>query len=427
MRLLIAKPRLGVDHRRDQRRVEVLGGRLLADDVVVRSGRVSSRIALSTSIRLIPIAAPTPMAAAASDRQPPAAPGPGPRRRAGSACGAGPLSARGSRRPWSQRCQRRHESSQPAPRALSSEPSLVTTWVARWRPSPPGRAGGRCGPRAARCPRSPARAARVAVVRDHAHRRVESALHARSRTAAAPRRRRARCPRAATCAPVGDPHADQRVEHRLEPGELLGPLEDDRADALAVHLAVRPAPPRPSARPAASRTSGEPSSSWTTASRGQRRRAEPREGGQRLRLAGGDRAGQADESGVASGATGWSPVGVRRSGPPSADQEPSSSEGVSPGLLGLSAASAVGLGSAAPRAPRSAAPRCLGVGGGSRPRGLCRRLVGRPRLGRRLGEDLLGDVEVRHLVRRGLGCLAGRAPAASGRAAAGSGARRASR
>ena len=56
------------------------------------------------------------------------------------------------------------------------------------------------------------------------------------------------------------------MENRLEPGELLRAPEDDLADAVSVDVAVGDDVARPSARPAECAPRGSSSSSWTTSS-----------------------------------------------------------------------------------------------------------------------------------------------------------------
>ena len=287
-----------------------------------------------------------------------------------------------------------------------------------------------------------------------------------------------RAGRAPRSGPVGGDHADRRVERVLEPGLEQQRHLDHRHRRSRRQLrratrrpARRPAdggPTRASASssgrsktisPTRSRStspSGErPRSPQRSTSRvahlpgrraargraasvGQRRRAEPREGAQRLRLAGGDPAGQANEGAgrdraleragagrrgsggcVASGRTSgvrcrWLPRAARR---PRARRPASAVGGVS-GRLGAPASSADwprarSARRGRPRPPRRRSPRRSASAGSAV-------------LRRRLGEDLLGDVEVRDLVRRRLAAgPARRARAESGPGAAGSGTRRA--
>jgi hypothetical protein len=75
------------------------------------------------------------------------------------------------------------------------------------------------------------------VVRDHANRGVEDALHAGLEQ----QRHLDHCERCLPGerpAPFDDPLADQRVKHRLEPRELIRPPEDDLADPRALQAAI---------------------------------------------------------------------------------------------------------------------------------------------------------------------------------------------
>ena len=219
VRLLIAKPGLGVDHRRDQRRVKVLGGRLLADDVLVaeRQGELADRL-----VEVDPTDPdrrrrrrwPPPPAIASRT----GAPGPGPRAPPPAPAARGRCRARGSRRPRGQRCQRRHESSdlllELCQRAIVGErrgsPSrllllgeLAAAAALEQLGSAITRSRGtrRSRPR----PRTPSRRKRppCPLSNSSGTSTTASAVSARQRLA-----------------PVGDPHPDQRVERRLEPGQL---------------------------------------------------------------------------------------------------------------------------------------------------------------------------------------------------------------
>ena len=147
--LLVAKPGLGVDHGGDQRGVHALVGRLLADDVVVakRQGELADRL-VEIDLGLIATAPPRPRGrplrrspatgagetwAGCSARSGPAA-GSGCPRRAHAASGdsaaSAGISCATSLLELGQRAVVRDHVGRPSP------------------PSPPERAGGRCGPRA---------------------------------------------------------------------------------------------------------------------------------------------------------------------------------------------------------------------------------------------------------------------------------------
>ena len=226
--------------------------------------------------------------------------------------------------------------------------------------------------------------------------------------------------------PLGHSQADQRVKDRLEPRELFRALEHDLADPLPVHGAIHHDPLAPAL--------GQPRAHLRVIEqlvgklvRGERRRPEPRERAQRLRLAGRDPAGQSNEGWCVAVRRrnrlvpligfgrcvavrrrnrlvpligfGWC-VAVRRrnrlvpcrsaSGvraPPEVWHQPSPASGDSSPSEAGSLASASPVGSAG-----SASGAVSASGAGSSPASS----------GGALREDLLGDVEVRDLVRRRL-------------------------
>ena len=251
-------------------------------------------------------------------------------------------------------------------------------------------------------PAAAARAARVESSATTRHHGVEDALHPGLEQQRHLDDRERRVARAAPAATPTTRSPTSGWSSDSSQRQLLGPLEDDRGDPAAVD-ARRPAatssPQRSTSRVAHARVREQLVDDRVGR---QRRGAEPRERGQRLGLAGGDPAGQADERPVrgppASGRPHGSRCRVRRS---------SGRRRLRRARLGE------------PRRPPRAAPPApaagaSGLGG----------LVGPPGLrGGGLGEDLLGEVEVGDLLAAPSLRPRRSARAASRRAAAGSRAR----
>ena len=330
-----------------------------------RSGRVTSRIAFSKSIRLIPIAAPAPSAAAAtiaSQRRRRDLRRRRARRRGLRTAGGGPRRAHAApgASAASSGISRATRSLQLAPasrrsRSRASRAPAFSSWVS-WRPLRPS-SSSRPAARRARAARSARRPRRTRSRRSALHPGLEQQrhLHHRERGLGRQRPRATRRParRPAGEAPTPATRARRGARRRSPP------------TGRAVHLAVGAAPPRPSARPAVAHLVAVPSSSWTTASV--------------------DSVAAPSRSKAARASDLPAPIPPVR---PMKQQEPRPRAGSS------GRCQAVG-----PPPARSGALGLRGAGSSvSSAAGLLP-----PSAGGGLGEDLLGEVEVGHLLRRRLG------------------------
>ena len=372
VRGLVGEARLLVDHRRDQRRVEVEALGLLADDVVVASGSVTSSIASPTSIRLTISAAGRDHGD--GDHEPP---------------------RRGSSRSLSRRCEPVEQLGRAPPRARSSVAVVARPRRSPARPSPPGSAGGLARPSSSPVPARARRARRGPRRRRRPRSSRRTAPRARSRTAAAPR----------------PPRAASRPASSARQATIRSPTSGCSVDSSQASSSGRSktiAPTRARSTAPSGRDLGAPALDQQLAHAlgaqqlvddrvgRERRGAEAVERRERLGLAGGDRAGEADDgTGVwRAAATALGSGGLRLGS--------SASSAAASSAAGSSAAGSV-LGRCSAAACSAAGGRGLGLGaaGGSgrRPRG------GVGGLGGRLGEDLLGEVEVGHA---GLGLRRGR-------------------
>ena len=265
----VAELRLGVDDGGDQRRVDVLFGGLLADDVLVaqRQGQLLDR--------LVELAAGRPCTAddEADRRRRPPTPG--------AAASAVRLIAAASRSARTAPARGPRPSRRWRPRARPAR--AFSSW-ASWRAS---RSSTRAWPRAA------ARSRRTSSGGDDRRRSCRRPPPSPTRTAAAPRSRRSRSRPAARPAsrrsarrPAGGSAARARSAAR-------GRRRRSRRSGCG-----RPAPSGATSGPQRSTrrpsSGSESSSSWTTASLESVAAPKPREGGQRLGLPGRDAAGEAD-------------------------------------------------------------------------------------------------------------------------------------